>query len=595
MSEHAAPLLGAGDDQPKKSSSAPGDVYLVLGRWPVDMPEAWLWWRITWTAGVSSALRSAIPFIDIAFLGHLSTESLSAASLANVWLFGTTAWLYSGQEEVVSTLVSQAAGHGNPRLAAAWLQLAVLLLVALCVPIGLSWVWAGAILRGLGFGPQALTDQAQTFCRWFALALLPAGLLSVVSAWLNALGSTVPPMIVTGVCVLVSAGVNELLIFGAPAPSPWHGLGFIGSPLSSGIVMWLAVALLLAIVAGMARRGGRRSSTRLGDSGSGDGSAAADAAAAAASNSNALALAAAGTFQRDLVFSRRNLASFAEQAAPSYVGYALETLQLQLLSGVAAHLGDVPLATHNALLNLFMVIVSFMLGALRGTSVRVGHNLGAGRVDLAKQTMWVSMAVTAGAALALGAVTLPLRSVLSRLFTDDPAVVAQAVDVFPLLVAALIMFSVNLTALGTLLGQARPLPVTGAALLGNWLVCIPLAFLLTHFTGTGLFGIWVALLAGYTVVTGIALVVLARTDWHACAAAAQARSAAEEDAASVGGDSIGGEDGADGADVPSKPPSHVLVASAMPLSPPGGSVASVDERLQHHAHHTHAHHHHADV
>lgn len=215
MSEQAAPLLGAAapaagdDDHPqKRTSSSPGDVYMVLGRWPLDVPEMWLWWRITWTAGVSSALRSAIPFVDIAFLGHLSTDALSAASLGNVWLFGTTAWLYSGQEETVSTLVSQAAGHGNPRLAAAWLQLAILLLIVLCVPIGLSWVWAGAILRGLGFGPQALTDQAQTFCRWFALSLLPAGLLSVISAWLNALGSTVPPMIVTGVCLLASLGVN---------------------------------------------------------------------------------------------------------------------------------------------------------------------------------------------------------------------------------------------------------------------------------------------------------------------------------------------------------------------------------------------------
>jgi hypothetical protein len=47
-----------------------------------------------------------------------------AASLASVWTSMTSLWLWNGQEEAISTLVAQASGAGNGRLAGAWLQLA---------------------------------------------------------------------------------------------------------------------------------------------------------------------------------------------------------------------------------------------------------------------------------------------------------------------------------------------------------------------------------------------------------------------------------------------------------------------------------------
>jgi len=446
----------------------------------VDVAEARAWLTLTALSGVSNALRFALPFIDLVFLGHLSTPALAAASLASVWISMTSLWLYNGQEEALSTLVAQAAGAGNARLAGAWLQMACLVAACLSVPIACSWWWAGAMLAGLGFGPPSLTDAAQLFARWYALSLLPQGLFSAAAAWLVASGAVLPPIAAGAAQLLVSVAANYLLIFGAGA---WPGLGFVGSPLSTGLVTWLGLGALLAIVAAW-RLGGARGCASL------------------------------RRVHWDLVCSRRLAYIYVvEQALPNFVGQALEILQLQILAGVAARLGEADLAAHNALVNFFMLASCFMFGAVRGTSVRVGACLGADRIDLARQTTVVSLAGLGALGVASGAAVAAARAPLARVFTSDPVVVALVEPLLPLCAGCLVGFSLEFTAIGVLLGQGRVLAVTVAVLIGNWCVCIPLAFVFTRVLGLGLLGVWWALVIGYSTVTVLTLVLLWRSDW----------------------------------------------------------------------------------
>jgi len=462
----------------------------------VDVAEARRWLILTALSGLSNMLRFALPFIDLVFLGHLSTPALAAASLASVWISMTSLWLYNGQEEALSTLVAQAAGAGNARLAGAWLQMAALVAVCLAVPIAISWWFAGPILAGLGFSPSSLTDAAQLFSRWYVLTLLPQGLFSAAAAWLVASGAVLPPIAAGAAQAVASVAANQVLIFGAGA---WPGLGFIGSPLSTGIVTWLGLAALAAIVAGW-RLGGARGcgSTRV---------------------------------HWDLVLSQRLLYIYlVEQALPNFVGQALEILQLQILAGVAARLGEGDLAAHNILVNFFMLASCFMFGAVRGTSVRVGACLGADRIDLARQTTVVSLAGLGALGIASGAAVAAARAPLARVFTSDPAVVALVEPLLPLAAGCLVGFSLEFTAIGVLLGQGRVLAVTLAVLAGNWMVCIPLAFVFTRVLEYGLLGIWWALVIGYSTVTVLTLILLFYSDWPRLRDDALERSRSDGDA-----------------------------------------------------------------
>lgn len=412
----------------------------------------------------------------------------------------STMWLLTGQEEVISTLVSQAYGHGNKPLAGAWLQLAIMVLLALCVPISITWVFAGSILSGLGFGPESLTVQAEVFCRWFLISLVPLGLLSAITAWLNAMSCTLPPMATSAAALLISVPANYLLIFGYGSLA---GLGFIGSPLSTGIVNWSSLLILLLVI----KFWNLHHDT-------------------------------SHKFHSALVFDRKNIGVFLEQALPNFIGMALETLQFQVLAGVVSHLGEVQLATHNALFNLYMILTCFMMGAVRGTSVRVGYTLGAKRIDLAKQTMWVALGALGGMSTVIAAICVIVRSDLGRIFSDDPQVINMVSELMPIVGAGLVIFSLEFTAMGVLFGQGRPLEVTVCAMLGNWLVCIPLAFIFTRVLGWGLPGVWWALTIGYAVCTVLTFILVLRTDWQKCSDDAVKRSSGEE---GVAADEVGGD------------------------------------------------------
>lgn len=49
----------------------------------------------------------ALQFVELSFLGHLSTPYLAAASVASIWLNVTSAFLWQGFGNALSALVSQ--------------------------------------------------------------------------------------------------------------------------------------------------------------------------------------------------------------------------------------------------------------------------------------------------------------------------------------------------------------------------------------------------------------------------------------------------------------------------------------------------------
>lgn len=265
------------------------------------------------------------------------------------------------------------------------------------------------------------------------MMLLPTTLFSALIAWCNAVGIVWGPLASCAASVAWSAMLNYLLIWGTPGHG---GLGFIGSPISSGIVALLSFGMLLAYVCW--RHGFRRTLPPL----------------------SAL-----------LRVSRARWYEFiVEQGIGNYIGAALEVLQLTIMSSLAAHLGEAPLATHNALLNCYMVITSVMFGGIRATSVRVGNALGARRIDLAKQTMWSAL-VFLGAAAAVTALVLHLAArQVCLIFSSDEEIITLGTPLVSLLGLSLLLYSVMFVAIGVLLGQGRPGIVALSVMGGNWLV-----------------------------------------------------------------------------------------------------------------------------
>lgn len=79
---------------------------------------------------------------------------------------------------------------------------------------------------------------------------------------------------------------------------------------------------------------------------------------------------------------------------------------------------------------------------------------------------------------------------------------------------------------GTLEGQGRPGVAAIAFVVGCWLVCLPMAYVLAFTFNLGLYGIWYAMVAGYVIVTLVAVIAVLRGSWELAMAAALKRSQA---------------------------------------------------------------------
>jgi putative MATE family efflux protein len=100
-------------------------------------------------------------------------------------------------------------------------------------------------------------------------------------------------------------------------------------------------------------------------------------------------------------------------------------------ASVCARLGDAELGAHQIASQLFFFLALTLDAIAIAGQVIVGRMLGAGDADgaYASAVRMIAWSAVVGAAFAIA--LLPLAHVIPRAFTDDPAVLRQAVDLWP--------------------------------------------------------------------------------------------------------------------------------------------------------------------
>ena len=251
------------------------------------------------------------------------------------------------------------------------------------------------------------------------------------------------------------------------------------------------------------------------------------------------------------------------QFLPLTLGMALEELQLELISVFAVRLGEVQLAVENALMTVYLVLSSLMLGLGSATTIRVAHWLGAGRPVAARRTSIISFWCSLCVGFFTGLMFIVLRDYIGQVFSADAEVHALTSQVCLLLGPCFFILSALYTAFSVLDAQARPMVVALAFVIGGWMVSVPMSYVFAFTLGDGLIGLWYGMTLGYSgktpaphlhtphvsallrlsphafvflctaisVISGIAVVL---SDWKDCSVQAMIRSRKEKDGEAAG-------------------------------------------------------------
>jgi putative MATE family efflux protein len=160
---------------------------------------------------------------------------------------------------------------------------------------------------------------------------------------------------------------------------------------------------------------------------------------------------------------------------------------------------------------IFAILPSW--GLSNAAATLVGQNLGAGHPDRARKAVYRTGMWNVLFLGSVGVVFFAFAPAIIRLFTQDPAVVGDAIACLRIFSCGNVAFAYGMVMLQAFNGAGDTLTPTYVNLFGFWMVEIPLAWWLAMHTALRVNGVFVAVVVAQTVVVLVSLMLFRRGRW----------------------------------------------------------------------------------
>lgn len=398
--------------------------------------------------------------VDLLMLGRVGVHELDAASLGNVWIFGTMIF-GMGLTFGLDPIISQAHGAGKPEQTGVALQRGIVVSLVASVPLIGLWLLTEEVLLLSGQDP-GLAHEAEIY----TLVQIPSLPLFLVffatRVYLQGRNITAPILWVTVLANGFNVLGNWVLIFGnlgLPA------LGLVGAGLASCATRSF---LLIGLVVWIWRAGLHRGAWQ--------------------------------PWSRQ-AFDRAGILAILRHGVPVAFQFLLEAWAFQISTLMAGRLDKHALAAHSIVLSIASLAFMVPLGISIGAAVRVGNLIGARDDDGARRMAWLSISLGGAVMLISAALFVLFRHQLPGLYNDDPEVLAFAASILPIAAAFQLFDGIQVVGGGVLRGYGNTRPAAIFNVIGFYVLSLPFAAYLTFYLDVGLPGIWWGLVLGLGVVS----------------------------------------------------------------------------------------------
>lgn len=398
--------------------------------------------------------------VDTAMMGRVGAADLAAATLGHIVLMAVT-FPMMGVLMGSDPLMSQAFGARKPERIALFAQRTIVLVPLLMVPV-VGVAFAGPWLLGLLGQPADVIPLADSYVK-IGLLGVPCFLgFHIARQYLQVRGIVRQAMWVMLLANVLNALGNWVLIFGnlgAPA------LGLEGSAWTTATVRCVMLVWLVAWI----RRDGLH----------------------------------VGFWRRWDRSSFEGLGRIVRLGVPIAIGLAVEVWAFQASSLLAGQLGEHALAAHSIVFTVVSLVFMVPLGISIASSIRVGNLIGAGDPAGAQRTAHVALGLGAAFMGTMSLAFLAGGDGLAHLFTDEPALLALAVGLFPIAAAFQVFDGAQTICAGILRGMGQTTLPAVAHGLGFYVLGLPAAWVMLRVGEAELREIWWGLCLGLVVVSGV--------------------------------------------------------------------------------------------
>lgn len=428
--------------------------------------------RLSIPVVLANILQAGYQITDTFWVGRLSKEAVAAVSLAFPISFLMVA-IGSGLPIAGAVLIAQYKGRGDDRAmnhVAAQTLLMVLAVSILISAVGLAF--SEPLMKFMGAEPNVLQD-AVSFTKYTFAGFIFVFAFYVYQTLMRGLGVVQIPMYIVLLTVLLNLALDPLFIFGWWFIPP---LGVAGAAMAT--LMTQALAAIIGFVHMYKSRDGFR--LRLRD------------------------------FRPDwsLIWKCFRL------GAPASGEQAARALSFTLMTLLVANFGTTAIAAFGTSMRVINFVMIPAMGFSLATSTVVSQNIGAGKIDRAERTSWIAVLMSF---VVLSGIGIPFVIWARPLITFFVPEGGESIDVAVYFTR---MFSLTLgfvgiqqVITGTLRGAGNTSTALSQAIVTQWVMRFPLAYVLAYHTGLGVNGIWWAMSVSNPLGALLTVVWFLGSDW----------------------------------------------------------------------------------
>jgi len=199
---------------------------------------------------------------------------------------------------------------------------------------------------------------------------------------------------------------------------------------------------------------------------------------------------------------------------PTSIEQSMDALGIMVITVFVSHFGTSSLAAYGIGFRVLMLVFIPAFGISMATATLVGQNIGAGNFARAKETAvvstWYAFWLLTGAAVLIFA---GATHVVQFFVPEDPVVIREGALVVRLMAVSFGLIGVQMSLMGAFLGAGDTFMPMVLTIVSVWVIQIPVAYCLSHYTSLGALGLWYSFPITALVTTILTIVRFKRQNW----------------------------------------------------------------------------------
>ena len=416
---------------------------------------------------IAQISQTAITFVDTIMAGNYSKTALSGVAIAvSIWL--PTILFGQGLLTVLTPIISNLNGAAKREQVADQTRQGVVIALILSIIMMLVLYNSDKIIsfRSSADHPidPEMVDVAVSFLRSIMWGV-PAFLLFLVYRnQCEGLSNTKPAMVIIFIALLANIPINYVLIYGKLGLPAFGG---VGCGITAAIIFWLMFALIRIYTL-------------------------------------------TTTTQRDIrktpltkLIDFAIIKKIVVLGTPLALAYFFEMSLFAVVALLIAPLGQITVAAHQIIFTISSLTFAIPLSLGVATSIRVGYLLGKNKPILAKQTAYVSLAISFMIAVVVALILVIFRSPIITIFTHEIDVITICLQLIILLAIYQVSDYLQVVASNVLRGYKDTKSIFFITLISYWVVGLPIGYILgltdLVIQPIGAAGFWIGIILGLAV------------------------------------------------------------------------------------------------